>query len=229
MSKIKLNATNRKLKEKREGQIPAVLYGKGVENENLWVDSKEFIKVYREAGESTLIDLSINKNQSRSVLIHDVQRHPLMDDILHIDFYQVKMDEKIETEIELNFTGVSPAVKEMGGTFVKNLDKIPIRALPGDLVSSITVDISVITDFDKYIHVKELKIPEEIEVLIEEDTVIALVSPPKTKAEIEKLDEEVDMDISQVEGISEEKDGESGEEVGGKDKEVNKEKESEGK
>ncbi len=214
MSKIVLEAESRKLKETKEGKIPAVLYGRGIDNKNLWVDKKEFIKVFREVGESTLMDLHFGK-EKRSVLIHDVQVHPISGDFLHIDFYQVKMDEKIETDIELVFNGIAPAVKELGGTFVKSLDKLPIRCLPGDLIGHIDVDISSLKTFEDHIYVKDLNIPEAIEVLIDEETVVALVTPPRSQAEMDKLDEEVEGDISQVEGMEEKT--EEAEESGSKD------------
>ena len=204
MSKINLEVTPRKLKEKKERKIPAVLYGRGINNEILWVDSKKLIKAYQQAGESTLLDLSLGDDDKRSVLIHDIQIHPVTGNIIHVDFYQVKMDEKIETDIELVFGGIAPAVKELGGTFVKSLDKLPIRALPGDLVSHIDVDTSSLVTFEDHIYVKDLNIPEGIEALVEEETVVALVTPPRSQAEMDKLDEEVEGDISQVEGMEEE-------------------------
>jgi len=229
MSKNILEAEARELKEKKEDKIPAVLYGRGIKNENLWVDAKEFIKVFREVGESTLVDLQFG-DEKRSVLIHDVQRHPLTGDFLHIDFYQVRMDEKIETDVEIVFIGVAPAVKELGGTFVKSLDKLPIRCLPGDLISHIDADISSLATFEDHIYVKDLKIPEAIEVLIDEETVVALVTPPRSQAEMDKLDEEVEGDISQVEGMEEKEEGEEGETKGEDKKEDGQEAEpAEGK
>lgn len=225
MSKNILEAEARELKEKKEDKIPAVLYGRGIKNENLWVDAKEFIKVFREVGESTLVDLQFG-DEKRSVLIHDVQRHPLTGDFLHIDFYQVRMDEKIETDVEIVFIGVAPAVKELGGTFVKSLDKLPIRCLPGDLISHIDADISSLATFEDHIYVKDLKIPEAIEVLIDEETVVALVTPPRSQAEMDKLDEEVEGDISQVEGMEEKEEGEEGETKGEDKKEDGQEAES---
>ncbi len=202
MSKGNLKAEKRKLKEKKAGFVPAVLYGQGIDNQNLWINAKEFAKVYAIAGGSTLINIDINGDE-RSVLIYDVQVHPLTSNFVHIDFFQVDMKKEIETDIELIFKGVSPAVKELGGTFVKSISKLPIRCLPGNLVGHIDVDISSIQDFDDYIYVKDLNIPEGIEVTLDDDVVIALATAPRTAAEMEALDEEVDGDISQVEGMEE--------------------------
>lgn len=221
MSKINLKAASRELKEKKEGKIPAILYGRGVENEIIWVDNKQFVKAYQQAGESTLLDLFLSDDDKRSVLIHDIQIHPVTGEVIHVDFYQVKMDEKIETDIELVFGGIAPAVKELGGTFVKSLDKLPIRALPGDLVGHIDVDTSSLVTFEDHIYVKDLDVPEGIEPLVEEDTVVALVTPPRSQAEMDKLDEEVEGDISQVEGMEEEtEEGAEGEAEEKKDEET---------
>jgi len=209
MSKGSLQAEKRELKEKKDGFIPAVLYGQKIENEHLLVDVKEFTKAYKIAGGSTLVDVSIGKDK-RSVLIYDVQIHPVTGDFVHIDFFQVDMKKEIETDIELVFVGIAPAIKELGGTFVKSISKLPIRCLPGALVNNIEVDIAVIETFDDYIYVKDLNIPEGIEVTLEDNVVIALATAPRTAAEMEALDEEVDGDISKVEGMEEDtEDGEN--------------------
>jgi large subunit ribosomal protein L25 len=209
MAKGNLKAEKREIKEKRDGFIPAVLYGQKVDNQNLWVDVKEFTNAYKIAGGSTLVDVTIGKDK-KSVLIYDVQIHPLTGDFVHVDFFQVDMKKEIETDIELVFTGIAPAVKELGGTFVKSISKLPVRCLPGDLVNNIEVDISSIETFDDYIYVKDLNIPEGLEVTLEDNVVIALTTAPRTAAEMEALDEEVDGDISQVEGMEETAEGEEG-------------------
>jgi large subunit ribosomal protein L25 len=215
MSKENLKTEKRKLKEVKEGFTPAVLYGQEVENENLWINTKEFTKVYNIAGGSTLVDVVVG-DDNRSVLIYDVQVHPLTGDFVHIDFFQVDMKKEIETDIDLVFIGVAPAIKELGGTFVKSISKLPVRCLPGDLVNNIEVDISAIENFDDYIYVKDLNIPKGVEVTLEDNVVIALVTAPRTAEEMEALDEEVDGDISQVEGMGEKVEGEEGEEDGEK-------------
>jgi len=212
MIKGNLKAEKREIKDKRDGFIPAVLYGQGVDNQNLWVDVKEFTNAYKIAGGSTLVDITIGDDK-RSVLIYDVQVHPVTSDFVHIDFFQVDMKKEIETDIELVFVGVAPAVKELGGTFVKSISKLPIRCLPGALVNNIEVDISTIEAFDDYIYVKDLNIPKGIEVTLEGKVVIALATAPRTAEEMEALDEEVDGDISQVEGMEEKTEGEEGDKV----------------
>lgn len=226
MAKGNLKTEKRKLKEGKEGFIPAVLYGRGVKNKNLWIDAKKFTKTYKIAGGSTLVDIIVG-NDERSVLIYDVQVHPLTGDFVHVDFFQVDMKKEIEIDIELVFVGIALAVKELGGTFVKSISKLPVRCLPGDLVNNIEVDISVIETFDDYIYVKDLDIPKGIEVTLEEDVVIALTTAPRTTEEMEALDEEVDADISQVEGMEEKAEGEEGEAVEGDDDKDSEDKKDE--
>lgn len=210
MEKIELKAEIRKPKEKKAGFIPAILYGRGIENVMIWLEEKNFNKIYQEAGESTLLELSVKgeKEITHNVLIYDIQTDPVSDRIGHVDFYQVRMDEKLETEVELVFIGQSVAVKELGGVLVKNIDALEVRCLPADLPKNIEVDISALATFEDSIRVKDLQIGEKVEITIDPETVVAVVSPPRSEKELEQLDEEVEGDISQVEGISEEKEEE---------------------
>lgn len=207
MKKIRIKAKSREKgvrgTEKKK-QIPAILYGKGIKNQMVWVDYLDFSKAYEEAGESTILDLAIENNgKDHKVLIYDIQNDPLTDEYSHVDFYQVRMDEEIETEVELEFVGESPAVKEMGGVLVKNMDSIEIKCLPVDLPGKINVDIGSIKTFEDYIYVKDLPISEKVKIEIDSETVVALVAPPRSEEELSELDEKVEVDIDQVEGIKE--------------------------
>lgn len=189
---------------RRENKIPAVLYGHGQKNLNLVLAGKEFSSVYDQAGYSTLIDLVVDKKPPVKVLIKDIQYHPATDQVLHVDFYKVDMNEKIEAEVELEFTGISPAVKEEGGVLVKDFDTIEVRCLPGDLPSRITVDISSLATFDDAIKIKDLDISDKVEIIPELDQVIATVTPPRSDEELAQLDEAVEEDVEAVEGVKKE-------------------------
>lgn len=193
--------TKKDKKDLRAENVPAILYGKGIENEQLWVNKKIFDKVYDEAGESTILKLALEGNGERNVVIKDVQNDILSGQPIHVDFYQVRMDEEIEAEVELVFVGESPAVKELGGVLVKNMDAVEIKCLPGDLLSKIEVDISRIKTFDDYIYIKDLDIPGKVEVLVDAETVVAMVSAPRTEEEMAELETEVKEDVTKVEGV----------------------------
>ncbi|MFA5925702.1 MAG: 50S ribosomal protein L25 [Parcubacteria group bacterium] len=209
-----------------KGNVPGILYGKGVENEMIWVDGKIFGKTYEEAGESTILKLALEGGGERNVIVKDVQKDILTGAPIHVDFYQVRMDEEIEAEVELEFVGESPAVKELGGVLVKNMDKIEIKCLPGDLLSKIEVDISRIKTFDDYVYVKDLPIPEKVEVSVDPETVVAMVSEPRSEEELADLEAEVKEDVTQVEGVVKEEkpaEGEASEEKSGEKPEGKKE------
>lgn len=186
-------------KLRRQGLVPAVLYGHGVKNINLSLDAIQLRKTLRQAGTSTLVDLVVDDRPAVKVLIHDIQYHPTKSSIVHIDFYQVKMTEKLQTDVELKLVGESPAVKELGGVLVRSLDKIKVECLPADLVPEIDVNIAVLKSFEDRIRVRDLNVPPGLTVLEQLDEVVASVTPPRSEAELEALSEKVVEDVSQVE------------------------------
>jgi len=197
--------TGKKVKSLREQNlIPAVLYGHGLKNQNLLVAKNEFLKIYDQSGESSLIDLQIKEAKPVKILIHDLQRNPENDEIIHIDFYQIKEDEKIKTRVKLEFVGEAPAVKELGGVLVKNYDEIEVECLPKDLelIPSVKVDLSTLKNFNEAVHIKDLKVPAQIKVLASPDEAVALVTEIKEEkiAEVKPIEE--------IEVVKKEKPGE---------------------
>ena len=184
---------------RKGGDIPAVVYGNKIEPTHVAVNAIAFQKTLRQAGESTLVDLSIGDKDPVKVLIHDVQYHPVRDDVVHIDFYQVNMKEKITTHIPLEFIGESPAVEQLSGTLVKNMDELEVECLPGDLVHAIDVDISVLKTFDDVIHVKDIVLPQGLEVQNDMDATIVFVEEPRSEAELEA---ELAAPVSEQEAIA---------------------------
>lgn len=198
--------SGRKVKTLRQkGLIPAVLYGRGIESRNLTVEQGLFSKIFKKAGESSLIDLSIEGAAPIKVLIHDVVYDPVTDVLIHIDFYQVRMTEKLRTEIPLKFVGEAPAVKELGGIFVKPIDTLEVECLPGNLVSEIEVDISSLKTFADILHLSDLKLPPGIELVLKSNEVLAKVAPPRSEEELEATKEKVEEKIEEIKVVSEEK------------------------
>lgn len=190
---------------RRSKQVPAVVYGHGVANRSVVVDARELQRVYLQAGTTSLVDLVIDQDPAVKVLIHDLQRHPTNSSVIHADFYQVKMTEKLQTEIELQLVGESPAVKEQGGILVRALDKLKVECLPSDLVPSINVDISSLKTFTDRIHVRDISIPSGITVMEKPDEVVVSVTPPRSEAEIEALSQKVEEDVTAVGTVEKEK------------------------
>ena len=205
---ISLNAkireiSGKKVKKLREkGIVPAILYGPKIKNISLEVDSKAFDKVYREAGTSSLISLEVDKKKFM-VLIHAVELDALSQRPVHVDFYQPRLDEEITANIPLVFEGEAPAVKELNGTFIRNIHEIEVRALPQNLPHEIKVNIDKLKTFEDNILVKDLIIPKEVRILKDpEETVAFVAEPEKIEEELEKPIEEK---VEEVEKVGEKK------------------------
>jgi large subunit ribosomal protein L25 len=213
-----------------EGKVPGILYGFEVEPTPIVIDRNAFNKVYAQAGESTLIDLEVD-GKTHAVLISDIQRDVLTDFFTHVDFRKVNMKRKIEAKIPLKLVGESPAVKSLGGTLVQSLEEIEVSSLPDALVHEIEVDISSLNTFEDMIRVKDVKVPEGIEVKTWSEQAVASVQPPRSEAEMAALDAAVDTDVSKVEVLTEKKDepGAEGEAAAEGDKKPAAEKKAEKK
>ena len=185
---------------RKKGILPAVLYGPKIKNLNLEIDLKEFEKIFEVAGESSLISLSINgKKPKFLVLIHQIQKDPLTDKPIHVDFYQPLLEEEIEVAVPIILEGSSPAVKELGGTLVKNISEIKVKAKPQNLPHEIKIDISRLKTFEDNIKILDLKLPEEVKILGELEEILVFVSPPE-KIE-EELAKPVEEKVEEVEKI----------------------------
>ena len=200
---------------RREGVIPAVVYGGNDGTTPIELNQKEFSKLFKTAGETPLIKLFVNEEKVsakggpasgwKNVLVHDVSRDTMTDVITHVDFYEVRMDEKITANIPLVFIGDAPAVSDLGGTLVKAMQGLEVRALPTDLPHQIEVNISQIRTFDDNILVGDIKLPKGVEILENQETSVAAVAPPRSEAEMETLSGQVEEKVEEVAVETEEK------------------------
>ena len=190
---------------RNEGMIPAVLYGHKVDSEALSIDSKEFEGFMKIAGESTIIQLYIDdKKEPRNVIIKEIQIDPITENVIHLDFYQVKMTEEMKAKVKINYTGESQAVKESGGILIKNFSEIEVECLPANLPKEIELDITPLATFEDILNIKDLKVPDNVKVMPEPDEVVATVTPPRSEKELEELDQEVEEKVDEVEGVEKE-------------------------
>lgn len=202
---------------RKKGLLPAVLYGPKTKNLALEIDLKEFEKTYQETGESSLISLEVEgQKQKNLVLIHDVKIDPLTEKIIHVDFYQPSLKEEIEAKVPLIFEGTALAVKDLGGTLVKNITEIEVKALPQNLPHEIKVKIDNLKTFEDNILIKDLKVPPGVKILKNPEEIVASVLPPeKVEEEIEKP---VKEKVEEAEKVEEKKEEEVKEEKEGKEK-----------
>jgi len=207
---IKLNAkirteARKKVNKLRElGKIPAVVYGHKVKNVLLNVDYKEFKKVLEQAGESSLIELNVEgEKEKRPVLVHELQKDYVSNKFTHVDFFQASLKEEVEVKVPLVFEGVSLAVKDLGGTLVKNIDELEVKALPQNLPHEIKVAIDGLNTFEDRILAKDIKLPEGVKLKIKPDEIIASVAHVEN-VEAE-LAEEIKEEVENVEKVEKEK------------------------
>ncbi len=192
-------STGRRAKnELKKMRIPAAMYGKGVASQIITLPKSAFVKMYAAAGFSSLVDVAVDGGSSVKAVIKEVQLHPLTNEVTHVDFHQVRMDEKMTVRIPLVFTGESLAVKGLGGTLVKSMDEVEISCLPADLPHEIAVDLSALSTFEDSIPVSSLSLPKNVEILSDLNATIATVARPMTEEEIKKLDEVVVADVSAI-------------------------------
>ena len=181
---------------RKVGEIPAIFYGKKEESTSISVKLNDFIKVWREAGESSVITLKGDIGE-KDALVYDVDIDPLTNTPRHADFYVFEEGHELEVNVPLEFVGTSPAVKEMGGTLVKVIYEITIKAMPKNLPHELEVDIGGLVDFESQILAKDVKLPEGVTLVEKPEEVIALVE--EIKEEVEEAPAEIDLSSIEVE------------------------------
>ncbi len=179
---------------RKTGMVPAVFYGRKEKSASVSISEKDFLKIWKQAGESSIINLKGADKEDKQVLIHDVSRDPVTGRPIHVDFYCVEKDKKLRINVPIEFTGVSPAVKDFGGILVKVLHELEIESLPKDLPRGVTVDISSLVALNSQILAKDISLPKEVVCMTGADEVVAAVSVAK-----EEVEEVAPADLSQIE------------------------------
>ena len=165
------------------GRLPAVVFGRGLESNSVSIDTHEFEALRRHAGANTLIDLSIDGAKSAPVLVHGVQTHRVNRRPLHVDLYVVRMTEELTVDVQLVAEGESEAIENAGGTLMRAIEHVRVRALPDHLPQSIHYSIESLRTFDDAIHVRDLEIPADATLLTDGDEVVAKVLAPRVEEE----------------------------------------------
>ncbi len=193
-------------------QVPAVVYGAALkEPKNIAVDRNAFTRLFREAGESSLVELEVEGSQPLPVLIQDIQLDPLRNEVIHAAFRAVDMTKAVEADVKLHFTGESVAMKSLGGTLVHPVETLRVKALPKDLPHMIEIDLSRLATFEDAIHLKDIVVGAGVEFLGDKNQTVALVTPPRSEEELAELDKAVEIDVTKVEVAGKKKEEEEAE------------------
>ncbi len=211
MERIELEATKREITGKkvrflrREGSTPANMYGHGLESVALQVDTKKLKQTLAKAGKTDLISLKVADGDAPvKVLIREVQKDPLNNDLLHVDFYQVKMTEKIKADIPVAFVGEAPALKKKNLSLLHLIDSLHIEALPDHLPHNFQVDVSKLEDTDQAIFVKDIPVSADITLLSDPEQIVVKVVETRVEVEVPKVVEaEVEGEAVAEEGAEE--------------------------
>ncbi len=171
---------------RREGVIPANVYGHALESVAIQISKDDLVHLLHSAGRNEIVYLRLDGEEARPTFLRQIQRNPVTDAILHVDFYQISLKEKVRMEVRLVLVGTAPAEQTHGGTLLHSLDRIAVEGLPTEIPSVIEVDVSGLDVIDAAIHVRELSVPDEITVLSDPDQVVAKVAPPQVEKEPEE-------------------------------------------
>lgn len=207
MQKNTLKAEKRKVlgrkvkKLRREGVLPANIYGKKIKSLSIKFPVVDFEKVYKAAGETGIVEIAIGK-QKKPVLISNVQLDPVTDKPLHVDFHQVDLKEKTTADVPIELIGESPAEKQGLGTVVQSINEIEVEALPKDLPDKFEIDLSKLTEVEQTVQVKDLVVDtKKVKILAEAEQIIVKVEPPRKEEEVapppseEEVPEEAEEEV----------------------------------
>ncbi|MCX6008574.1 MAG: 50S ribosomal protein L25 [Chloroflexi bacterium] len=211
MKRLELEVSKRDITGKkvrflrRQGIVPANIYGHGIDSTAINVDAKSLKHLLAHVGRTDLISLKIgdSKNPLR-VLVREVQKNPLTDDLLHVDFYQVRMDEKIKTHVPLVFVGEAPVLKKVKNSSLLHLiDSLHIEALPDDLPHSLEVDVSHLEEINQTIHIKDIPIGHGITLFSDPEQMVVKVVEVKKEVEVVPVEAAVAEEVEVAEGAEE--------------------------
>jgi large subunit ribosomal protein L25 len=198
---LTLKATKRGQTDKpntlrKAGRLPAVFYGPKEKATSISVPAIDFLKVWKQAGEASIIHLKGDQIDVEA-LIHDIDLDPVTDEPRHADFYAIEKGKKVKVYAPIEFAGIAPAVKDLGGTLIKVLYELEIEALPKDLPARIVVDISTLKLIGDTIHAREISLPVGVTLVTKSDEVVASVSEAYKEEEVPA--EPVDLSAIEVE------------------------------
>lgn len=188
-----------------KGFIPAVFYGHKQNSTSISVKEVDFLKAWKQAGESSVINLTGN-DIDLEVLIQDLDLDPVTDAVRHVDFYVIEKGKKVTVHVPVEFTGVAPAVKDLGGILVKVLHELEIEAMPKDLPHNLVADVSGIATFEDRVFAKDIVLPSGVTLLTNPEDVVASVAQA-----VEEKEEVAPVDLTAIEVEKKGKEAKEGE------------------
>jgi large subunit ribosomal protein L25 len=175
---------------RREGLTPANIYGPKVESTAVQVLTEELRHVIKTAGRNDIVYLRLDGDEPRPTFVRDIQQNPVTDAILHVDFFQISLRDKVRADVPIHLVGLSPAVDTFGGILMHGLDHVTVESLPTEVPSFLELDVSPLVEINQALHVSDLELPEDVTLLTDPEQVVAKVAPPAVEPEPEVEEEE---------------------------------------
>jgi large subunit ribosomal protein L25 len=174
---------------RRQGVTPANIYGSHVDSQSIQLSTEELRHIIKTAGRNDIVYLRLDGDDPRPTFIRDVQQNPVTDAILHVDFLQISLREKVKADVPIHLVGLAPAVDTFGGILMHGLDHVSVEALPTEVPSFIEVDVTSLAEINAALHVSDVPVPEGVTILTDVEQVIAKVAPPAVEPEPEIAEE----------------------------------------
>ena len=194
---------------RRQGITPVHVFGHGIEPEALQCDTIDLQQILAQAGTTGIVGLKVDKSRKkRNVMVREVQKEPRSGQLLHVDFYQIRMEEKLKVDVPIVLTGEAPALKLKENFLSHELDSLSVECLPDDIPNHIEVDVSILEEADQSIYVEDIVLGKEITVLNNPDQLIAKINVRHVEREIE-VEEAEAAEEGEVEAVEEESTEES--------------------
>lgn len=182
---------------RRQGVTPANIYGSHVESQSIQLSTEELRHVIKTAGRNDIVYLRLDGDEPRPTFVRDIQQNPVTDAILHVDFLQISLREKVKADVPLHLVGLAPAVDTLGGILMHGLDHVSVEALPTEVPSFIEVDVTSLAEINQALHVSDVPVPEGVTILTDVEQVIAKVAPPAVEPEPEVEAEAVEGEAAE--------------------------------
>ena len=207
--KLRLSArtvTGKKVKRlRRGGVVPVHVYGAGIEPLPLQIEAQVLRRTLPRVGTNIPLSVEIEGREgANTCFVRDVQRHPVTEDVLHVDFMRVDVTRRIHADVPIVLVGEAPAVRRLGGTLLQPLQSLPVESLPMKIPAAIRMDISILEDFDQAIHVGDVPVDPDVTILADPDVLIARVIQPRIEvAEVGEAAEALEADVPEAQVVPE--------------------------
>ena len=188
---------------RREGMVPVHFYGRGVDSLALQVETATLRRVIISAGANVPVKVTIDGRDGEEIcFIRDAQRHPVSEDLLHVDFYRVDVDRVVRAEVPVIMDGEAPAVRNLGGVLLQAFNSLEVEALPLDMPAAFHVDVTGLEDFEAAVRIGDISITGEVNILRDDQEVVARVAQPRIEEEEEEVVDELEEGVEgeEVEG-----------------------------